>query len=105
MPVHLRGTKTSYASSEVNRSSIVGQAARIAGVTCVSRSVLYMKRASSVLIVRSIRMSSGKLVGSRVSSSSDAKAQTNPDGSPRYRATTFRSWLSIFSKLWRHRKC
>ena len=72
MPVHLRGTKTSYASSDVNRSSIVGQALRISGVTCVSRSVLYISRASSVLRVRSIRMSSGKLVGSGVLSSSGA---------------------------------
>ena len=35
----------------------------------------------------------------------DARAQTNPpDGSPRYRATTIRSWLSVFSKFWRHCK-
>ena len=42
MSVHLRGTETSYASSEVTRSSIVGQASRISGVTCVSRSVLHI---------------------------------------------------------------
>lgn len=32
----------------------------------------------------------------------DAREQKNDDGNPRYRATTFRSWLSVFQKFWRH---
>jgi integrase len=65
---------------------------------------VYQERLSDFLHFASLDYSSATLEMKLVNYFNDAKAQTNPDGSPRYRATTFRSWLSIFTKFWRHCK-
>ena len=65
---------------------------------------LYQDRLSDFLHFASMDYSSATLEMKLVNYFIDARAQTNPDGSPRYRATTFRSWLSVFSKFWRHCK-
>ena len=40
IPFHVLGTSMSYARSDCNSSVMAGQAVRIAGVTCVARSVM-----------------------------------------------------------------
>ena len=65
---------------------------------------LYQERLNDFLRFASLDCSSATLEIKLVNYFNDAKAQTNPDGTPRYRATTFRSWLSVFTKFWRHCK-
>ena len=57
---------------------------------------LYQERLADFLHFASVDYSSATLEMKLVNYFNDARAQTNPDGSPRYRATTFRSWLSVF---------
>ena len=65
---------------------------------------LYEERLSDFLRFALLDYSSATLEMKLVSYFNDAKMQTNQDGSPRYRATTFRTWLSVFTKFWRHCK-
>ena len=59
---------------------------------------LYQERLSDFLRFASLDYSSATLEMKLVNYFNDARGQTNPDGSPRYRATTFRSWPPVFSK-------
>ena len=65
---------------------------------------VYEERLADFLHFASVDYSSATLEMKLVNYFNDARAQTNPDGSPRYRARTFRSWLSVFSKFWKHCK-
>ena len=72
IPCRLCGTNTLSARSLIRRSMIAGQASKIPGVTCILKSSLQILLASSIVVVRYVKISSAKLVGSGVESSSGA---------------------------------